>query len=181
MQSAIADTLGRRSIVLVGMMGAGKSSVGRRLAARLGIRFVDADTEIESAAGMTIPEIFEKHGEAYFRAGEARVIARLLDSGPQVLATGGGAIMDQKTRGLIHIKGISVWLRADLDLLLKRTKRRNDRPLVDKMKELMPLREPVYAQSDIVVQSSDEPHDAIIDEIVAALRKHLAACEVRKP
>ncbi len=180
-ETAIVRALGSRSVVLVGMMGAGKSSIGKRLAARLGIPFIDADSEIESAAGMTIPEIFEQHGEAYFRAGEARVIARLLDSGPQVLATGGGAIMDQKTRDLIHIKGISVWLRADLDLLLKRTKRRNDRPLVDKIKELMPLREPVYAQSDIVVQSSDEPHDAIIDEIVAALPKHLAACEVRKP
>ena len=113
------------------MMGAGKSSIGRRLAARLGIPFVDADTEIESAAGMTIPEIFDKHGEPYFRAGEARVIARLLDSGPQVLATGGGAVMDQSTRDLIHIKGISVWLKADLDVLMKRTKRRNDRPLAE--------------------------------------------------
>ena len=132
------------------MMGAGKSSVGRRLAARLGIPFVDADAEIESAAGMTIPEIFAKHGEGYFRAGEKRVIARLLDNGPQVLATGGGAIMDQNTRDLIHIKGISVWLKADLDVLMKRTKRRNDRPLAEKIKDLLPLREPVYALSDIV-------------------------------
>jgi len=154
MESAIADTLRRRSIVLVGMMGAGKSSVGRRLAARLGIAFVDADTEIESAAGMTISEIFEKHGEAYFRAGEARVIARLLDNGPQVLATGGGAIMNPNTRDLIRDKGISVWLKADANVLLKRTKRRTDRPLAEKIKELLPLREPVYAQSDIVVQSS---------------------------
>jgi len=171
---AIARALGYRSVVLVGMMGAGKSSVGRRLAQRLGIPFVDADTEIETAAGMTIPEIFEKHGEPYFRAGEARVIARLLDGGPQVLATGGGAVMDQKTRDLIHIKGISVWLKADLDVLSKRTKRRNDRPLADKMKDLLPLREPVYALSDIVVQSRDEPHDMIVDEIIAALAKHLA-------
>ena len=172
-----------RSIVLVGMMGAGKSSIGRRLAARLGIPFVDADTEIESAAGMTIPEIFAKHGEPYFRAGEARVIARLLDNGPQVLATGGGAVMDQHTRDLIHIKGISVWLKADLDVLMKRTKRRNDRPLAEKIKELMPLREPFYAQSDIVVQSRDEPHDTIVDEIIAALAKHLgvAAGEEKQP
>ena len=105
--------------------------------------------------------------------GEARVIARLLDHGPQVLATGGGAIMDQRTRDLIQIKGISIWLKADLDVLNKRTKRRGERPLVDKMKELLPLREPIYALSDIVVQSRDEPHDTIVDEIVAALPKHL--------
>jgi shikimate kinase len=122
---------------------------------------------------MSIPEIFGKHGEPYFRAGEARVIARLLDNGPQVLATGGGAVMDPTTRDLIHIKGISVWLKADLDVLTKRTKRRNDRPLADKMKDLLPLREPVYAMSDIIVQSRDEPHDTIVDEIIAELPKHL--------
>jgi shikimate kinase len=172
-EAAIVRALGARSIVLVGMMGAGKSSVGRRLAARLGIPFVDADTEIESAAGMTIPEIFAKHGEAYFRAGEARVIARLLDAGPQVLATGGGSIMDQNTRDLIRIKGISVWLKADLDVLMKRTKRRNDRPLAEKIKDLLPEREPIYAQSDIIVKSRDEPHDTIVDEILAKLQKPL--------
>jgi shikimate kinase len=175
--AAIVRALGRRSVVLVGMMGAGKSSVGRRLAARLGIDFVDADTEIESAAGMTIPEIFAKHGEGYFRSGEARVIARLLDGGPQVLATGGGSIMDQATRDLIHIKGISVWLKADLDVLLKRTKRRNDRPLVEKIKDLLPAREPVYAMSDIVVQSRDEPHENIVEEIIAKLAKPLGLVE----
>jgi shikimate kinase len=169
----IVPALGRRSVVLVGMMGAGKSSVGRRLALRLGIPFVDADTEIESAAGMTIPEIFARHGEPYFRAGEARVIARLLEAGPQVLATGGGATMDENTRELIRDKGLSVWLKADLDVLLKRTKRRSDRPLVDHMKELMPLREPVYAQSDIVVQSRDEPHDSIVNDIIAGIARHL--------
>ncbi len=169
----VLRALGSRSIVLVGMMGAGKSSIGRRLATRLGLAFADADTEIETAAGMTIAEIFAKHGEPYFRAGEARVIARLLDHGPQVLATGGGAIMDQRTRDLIQIKGISIWLKADLDILSKRTKRRGERPLVDKMKELLPLREPIYALSDIVVQSRDEPHETIVDEIVAALPKHL--------
>ncbi len=176
-EAAIVRALGTRSIVLVGMMGAGKSSVGRRLAARLGLAFVDADAEIESAAGMTIPEIFAKHGEADFRSGEKRVIARLLDNGPQVLATGGGAIMDQKTRDLIHIKGISVWLKADLDVLVKRTKRRNDRPLADKMKDLLPLREPVYALSDVVVQSRDEPHENIVDEIIAKLGKPLEIAE----
>src|SRR5471032_2829901 len=117
---AIVRALDKRSVVLVGMMGAGKSSIGRRLSARLGIPFVDADTEIESAAGMTIPEIFEKHGEPYFRAGEARVIARLLDNGPCVLATGGGAVMDASTRELVALKGISVWLNADLEVLVKR-------------------------------------------------------------
>jgi len=173
LKSEILRALGSRSLVLVGMMGAGKSSIGRRLATRLGLNFADADTEIETAAGMTIPEIFEKHGEPYFRAGEARVIARLLDHGPQVLATGGGAVMDQRTRDLIRSKGISIWLKADLDVLSKRTKRRGDRPLVDKMKELLPLREPLYAQSEIVVQSRDEPHDTIVDEIIAVLPKHL--------
>ena len=173
LESAVVRALGGRSIVLVGMMGAGKSSIGRRLASRLGISFIDADTEIESAAGMTIPEIFEKHGEPYFRAGEARVIARLLDNGPQVLATGGGAVMDPQTRALIGQKGISIWLKADIDVLLKRTKRRNDRPLVEKIKDLLPAREPIYAQADIIIQSRDEPHDAIIDEIMGELPKRL--------
>jgi len=172
-ESAVVRALGGRSIVLVGMMGAGKSSIGRRLASRLGIPFIDADTEIESAAGMTIPEIFEKHGEPYFRAGEARVIARLLDNGPQVLATGGGSVMDPQTRALIGQKSISIWLKADIDVLLKRTKRRNDRPLVEKIKDLLPVREPIYAQADIIIQSRDEPHDTIIDEIMGELPKRL--------
>jgi shikimate kinase len=172
-ESAVVRALGGRSIVLVGMMGAGKSSIGRRLAGRLGIPFIDADTEIETAAGMTIPEIFDKHGEPYFRAGEARVIARLLDNGPQVLATGGGSVMDPQTRALIGQKGISIWLKADIDVLLKRTKRRNDRPLVEKIKDLLPVREPIYAQADIIIQSRDEPHDTIIDEILGELPKRL--------
>ena len=173
LEPAVVRALGGRSIVLVGMMGAGKSSIGRRLASRLGIPFIDADMEIESAAGMTIPEIFEKHGEPYFRAGEARVIARLLDNGPQVLATGGGSVMDPQTRALIGQKGISIWLKADIDVLLKRTKRRNDRPLVEKIKDLLPVREPIYAQADITIQSRDEPHDTIIDEIMGELTKRL--------
>jgi shikimate kinase len=172
-ESAVVRALGNRSIVLVGMMGAGKSSIGRRLATRLGIPFIDADAEIESAAGMTIPEIFDKHGEPYFRAGEARVIARLLDGGPQVLATGGGSLMDAQTRALIGAKGVSIWLKADIDVLLKRTKRRNDRPLAEKIKDLLPIREPLYAQADIVVQSRDEPHDNIVDEIMIQLPKRL--------
>jgi shikimate kinase len=173
LESAVVRALGSRSIVLVGMMGAGKSSIGRRLAGRLGIPFIDADSEIESAAGMTIPEIFQKHGEPYFRAGEKRVIARLLDNGPQVLATGGGSVMDPQTRALIGEKGVSIWLKADIDVLLKRTKRRNDRPLAEKIKDLLPEREPLYAQADIIVQSRDELHDTIVDEIMAQLPARL--------
>ena len=171
----VARALGARSVVLVGMMGAGKSSVGRRLGARLGIPFVDADTEIETAAGMSISEIFAQHGESYFRAGEARVIARLLAHGPQVVATGGGSVMDANTRALIRAKGISIWLKADLDVLLKRTRRRNDRPLVDKIKDLLPVREPLYAEADITIQSRDEPHEMIVDEVVNALARRLDA------
>src|ERR1700754_4147707 len=130
-EADILAALGRRSLLLVGMMGAGKSTIGRRLAARLHLPFQDADAEIELAhAGMTIPEIFAAHGEPYFRAGEQRVIARLLDSGPQVLATGGGAFMNLETRSAVAAKGISVWLRATLDVLTKRIKRRTDRPLL---------------------------------------------------
>jgi shikimate kinase len=180
LESAVVRALGSRSIVLVGMMGAGKSSIGRRLAGRLGIPFIDADTEIESAAGMTIPEIFDKHGEPYFRAGEARVIARLLDNGPQVLATGGGSVMDAQTRALIGKKGVSIWLKADIDVLLKRTKRRNDRPLAEKIKDLLPVREPLYAKADIIVQSRNEPHDTIVDEIMTQLPRRLGL-GVEKP
>src|SRR5271157_5541079 len=128
--AAIVTALGRRSIVLVGMMGVGKSSVGRRLAARLAIPFTDADSEIEKAAGMTIAEIFARNGEPYFRSGEARVIARLLEGGPQVLATGGGAVMNPDTSALLRAKGVSVWLDADYEVLLRRVRRRTDRPML---------------------------------------------------
>jgi shikimate kinase len=175
LESRIAAALGRRSVVLVGMMGAGKSSVGRRLAARLGIPFVDADAEIESAAGMSITEVFAKHGELYFRAGEARVIARLLDNGPQVLATGGGAVIDPATRALIAQKGISIWLKADLEVLLRRTKRRSDRPLAERLATLLPQREPLYAQADFTVQSREEPHDTVVDEMIAGLASRVEA------
>jgi shikimate kinase len=180
-EAQIVAALDSRSVVLVGMMGAGKSSVGRRLAARLGIPFVDADTEIETAADMTIAEMFEKHGEPYFRAGEARVIARLLDQGPQVLATGGGAVMDANTRGLIAAKGISVWLKADVEVLLRRTRRRAERPLASRIETLLPQREPFYAQSDLIVQSREEPHDAVVDEIVAALAGKLGVKTEQTP
>jgi shikimate kinase len=176
----IVSALGQRSVVLVGMMGAGKSSIGRRLAARLTVPFIDADSEIEAAAGMTIAEIFAKHGEPYFRAGEARVIARLLESGPQVLATGGGAVMDPQTRHLIAARGVSVWLKADVEVLLRRTKRRGERPLVDQIKTLLPLREPFYALADLTVQSREEPHDAVVEELLAGLAGKLGvATETR--
>jgi shikimate kinase len=177
-EAALAAALGPRSIVLVGMMGAGKSSVGRRLAARLGVPFVDADSEIEKAAGMTIPEIFAAYGEPYFRAGEARVLARLLEGGPQVLATGGGAFMNPETRAAIHAKGVSVWLRATLEVLTRRIKRRGDRPLLKTgdstatLKRLIEERYPVYAEADLTVESREVPHDTIVEEIVAGLRLH---------
>ena len=170
----------RRSIVLVGMMGVGKSSVGRRLAARLSIPFIDADSEIEKAAGMTIPEIFARHGEPYFRSGEARVIARLLESGPQVLATGGGAFMNPDTRALIKLKGVSVWLHADFDVLMRRTsKRRSDRPLLqtenpdETLRALLAEREPTYALADLTVQSREVPHEAIVADVMTALAAYL--------
>jgi shikimate kinase len=175
----VREALGSRSIVLVGLMGAGKSSIGRRLAHRLGLPFVDADTEIEKAADLTIPEIFEKHGEAYFRAGEVRVVARILDAGPQVLATGGGAYMNPETRARIRERGISLWLRAELDVLMKRVKRRGDRPLLKAddpravLKRLMDERYPVYAEADLTVESREASHEEVVDDVLAALAGHL--------
>jgi shikimate kinase len=176
--------LGPRSVVLIGMMGAGKTSVGRRLAARLGIPFVDADHEIEAAAGMRIPEIFAEHGEAYFRAGEARVIARLLETGPQVLATGGGAYMNEQTRARIAEKGVSVWLNADLEVLLRRVKRRavDDRPMLksdpaESLKQLIAVRYPVYATADLTVTSREVAHEIIVEEVIAALKQHCGAAK----
>jgi len=180
--AAILALLGSRSIVLVGMMGVGKSSIGRRLAARLGVPFVDADSEIEKAAGMSIADIFARHGEADFRSGEARVIARLLDGGPQVLATGGGAVMNADTRAAIKAKGVSIWLSAEFEVLMRRiNKRKNDRPLLQTadpaatLRELLVAREPVYAQADLTVQSREVPHDAIVAEIMTALTAFLNA------
>ena len=164
-----------RSIVLVGLMGAGKSSVGRRLAARLGLPFVDADAEVEAAAGCSIAEMFESHGEQYFRDGERRVIARLLNGPPQVLATGGGAYMDAETRARIRERGIAIWLRAELEVLLRRVKRRKDRPLLKNgdpegtLKRLIDLRYPIYAEADITVESGDGPHELVVEEIVRRL------------
>jgi len=169
-----------RPIVLVGLMGAGKTTIGRRLAARLGLPFLDADAEIESAAGMSIEEIFARHGEAHFRAGERRVIARLLTGAPVVLATGGGAFMDPETRSLIKEMALSIWLRADLDLLLKRVAKRNNRPLLktgdprEVMTRLMSLRYPVYAEADMTVDTVDGPHDNVVRMICDRLLAHTA-------
>jgi shikimate kinase len=180
-EAALIATLGRRSIVLVGMMGAGKSSIGRRLAQRLNMPFVDADQKIEEAhAGVTIPEIFSTYGEPYFRSGEARVIARLLDGGPQVLATGGGAYMNADTRAGIRQKGVSVWLKAEFEVLMRRVKRRStaDRPMLQgdpaqRIAHLMAERYPVYAEADVTVMSRDVAHETIVNEIIAALAEPL--------
>ena len=167
--------LANRALVLVGLMGAGKTSVGRRLAEKLEIPFVDADHEIEVAAGKTIPEIFADHGEDYFREGERRVIARLLENGQQVLATGGGAFMNAETREKIKNSSVSLWLKADLDVLLKRVAKRNDRPLLQTddpatiMKHLIDMRYPVYAQSDITVESRDVQHGQMVNDVIKAL------------
>lgn len=179
--AGIKRKLGTRSIVLIGLMGAGKTAVGRRLATRLGLPFVDADSEIEEAAGQSISDIFAEHGEAIFRAGEQRVIARLLQNGSQVLATGGGAYMNEATRAEIRNHGVSVWLKADLETLLMRVRRRDNRPLLEGrnpaivMAQLMDERYPVYADADITIISRDVTHDASVDDIVSALSARLAS------
>jgi shikimate kinase len=179
-EAAIVRALGTRVLVLIGMMGAGKSSIGRRIAAKLNLPFVDADVEIEAAhAGLTIPEIFTKYGEPYFRDGEVRVIARLLEGGPSVLATGGGAFMRDETRHRIRAKGISMWLRADPEVILRRVKRRSDRPLLQTddpaatIQRLVDERYPVYAEADITVLSRDVPHERIVEECLQMLGAYL--------
>lgn len=177
--AAVIGALGRRSIVLVGMPGAGKSSVGRRLAKRLGLAFVDADEEIERAAGMPIPEIFAQRGEPEFREGEKRVVARLLQSGPCVLATGGGAFMNAETRAAIAVQGVSVWLRADLNTLLRRVKKRSDRPLLaqgdpaQKLANLLAQRNDIYALADVTIDSRDVVHELVVEEVIGAIHRHL--------
>ena len=169
-----------RTIVLIGLMGVGKSCIGRRLAASLGLEFVDADAEVEAAAGCSIQDIFDCHGEAAFRDCERRVIARLLGQPPHVLATGGGAFMDPDTRALIKERGISLWLRGDLPLLVKRTARRNNRPLLKRgnpeeiLARLMQERYPVYAEADMTVDSHDGPPEVTLRRARAALEAHLA-------
>lgn len=170
-----------RTIALVGLMGVGKTSIGRRLAQRLGLPFVDADAEIEAAAGCTIEEIFERHGESAFRDGERRVIARLLGEPPHVLATGGGAFMDQATRALMRERAVTVWLRADLELMLVRVARRNNRPLLKAgepravLERLIAARYPIYAEADISVDSIDGPPEATVERVLAALAERGAA------
>jgi shikimate kinase len=180
-EAEIAAALGARSIVLVGMMGAGKSTIGRRVSARLGLPFLDADTEIEAAHRLPIPDIFEKDGEPYFRDGEVRVISRLLDNGPAVIATGGGAVLRQETRDRIREKAVSIWLKVDTDVIMRRVKRRSDRPLLQTadpeatIERLLREREPLYSQADVTVWSRDVPHDKIVDECIDALHAKLCA------
>jgi len=187
LEADILSALGTRSIVLVGMMGVGKSTIGRRLALRLKLPFVDADTEIETSAQMSIPEIFERHGEPYFRDGEARVIARLLDGGPVVLATGGGAFMREETRARIAAKAVSIWLRADHDVIMRRVRRRADRPLLQTadpegtVTRLLTEREPFYGHADLTIASRDVPHDKIVEECIEALRAHLCGEQAAPP
>lgn len=174
-EKLVARGLGRRSLVLVGLMGCGKSSVGRKLSQRLSLPFVDADEEIEQAANKTIPEIFAEHGEPYFRDGERRVLARLLRAGPQVLATGGGAFMNETTRAAVKAAGVSVWLRAELPLLMKRVAKRSNRPLLKSadpegtMRRFIEVRYPIYALADITVDSRDVSHDLMAETVIRAI------------
>ncbi|RXT23089.1 MULTISPECIES: shikimate kinase [unclassified Bosea (in: a-proteobacteria)] len=177
---ALRATLGARAVVLVGMMGSGKSSVGKRLGARLGLPFVDADTEIETAAGMTIPEIFAQRGESEFRDGERRVISRILATrAPLVLATGGGAFMNADTRARIAELGVSIWLKAEFDVLMRRVRKRSNRPLLQTtdpeatMHRMLAEREPVYALADITLISRDDPHEVVVEDAMAALDRRL--------
>jgi shikimate kinase len=166
-----------RTVTLVGMMGAGKSAIGRRLAARLEVPFRDADTEIETAAGCTISEIFERYGEPAFRDGERRVISRLLTEAPHVLATGGGAFMDAQTRDGIKANTVSIWIKAPVEILLQRVKRRDNRPLLkngdprETLERLLEVREPVYAEADLTIESEEGPHSLAVDRIIAELKE----------
>ncbi len=172
--------LGGRSIVLIGMMGAGKTSVGKRLAQKLGLPFIDADDEIEAGAQMTIPEIFERFGEPYFRDGERRVIARLLEDGPKVLSTGGGAFLNQETRRRVAERGVSVWLKPEFETLLRRVRKRSNRPLLRTddpeatLRKLLEDRSPTYALADLTIETRDGPHDAVVETLIGALRRRLA-------
>lgn len=175
---AAAPVPTRRTIALVGMMGVGKTVVGRRLASRLGLDFVDSDHEIENCAQLTIPEIFARHGEAYFRSRESKVVTRLVSSGAGVLATGGGAFIHPETRSVLKQHCLSVWLKADFPVLLRRVRKRANRPLLrtpdpeGTLRRLMDERYPVYAEADLTVESRDGPHDQVVDDILAAMMAH---------
>jgi shikimate kinase len=177
------EPLRRRTIALVGLMGVGKSSVGRRLASALDLPFRDADAEVESAAGRSIPDIFAELGEPAFREGERRVIARLLDEPPHVLATGGGAFMDPKTRELIKQKAISIWLKADLDLLARRLARKDNRPLltgkdpIEVLEAQAAARYPTYAEADLTVETGDAAHHVTVEQLLEALTAHLGVTQ----
>lgn len=174
----LSPALDDRSIVLVGLMGAGKTCIGKRLASKTGLSFVDADAEIEAAADCTVEEIFTRYGEQAFRDGERRVIARLLEGPRQVLATGGGAFVNPETRENVQRHGVSVWLKADLDILLQRVSRRNDRPLLkngdprETLERLIEQRYPCYAEADITVDTGNEPPDSTVEKVVNALNAH---------
>ena len=173
------EPLRRRTIALVGLMGVGKSSVGRRLANTLGLSFRDADSEVETAAGRSIPDIFSELGEAEFRTGERKVIARLLDEPPHVLATGGGAFMDARTREMIKAKAVSVWLKTDLEVLARRIGRKDTRPLLigkdpmEVLKAQAEARYPTYAQADITVETGDAAHHVSVDQLLRALSAYV--------
>lgn len=176
---AVKAALGQRSIVMVGLMGCGKTSVGRRIGQQLGMPFVDADAAIEEAAGKTIKEIFDDHGETYFRDGERRVIQRLLRTPAQVLATGGGAYMNAETRAGIAAAGVAIWLKAELPLLMKRVMKRSNRPLLQAkdpeavMRNFITMRYPVYAEAPVIVESRDLPHDIMAARAIEALADYL--------
>ena len=182
-QVQLLRRLGPRSIVFVGLMGAGKTAIGRKVAATLGLAFADSDHEIEAASRMGIPDLFERYGEVEFRALEQRVIARILESGPQVLSTGGGAFMNEQTRALIAGHGVSVWLKADIDVLMERVSKKQNRPLLQNpdpravMERLMSERYPVYATADVTVPTRDERKEVIADEVIDAIAVRLEAIE----
>ncbi|WP_192182435.1 shikimate kinase [Mesorhizobium amorphae] len=180
----LLERLGKRSIVFVGLMGAGKTAIGRKVAAMLALPFIDSDQEIESVSRMTVPELFERYGEAEFRALEQRVILRLLENGPQVLSTGGGAFMNAQTREAIAGHGVSVWLKAELDLLMERVSKKQNRPLLKNpdpravLEQLMAERYPVYATSDVTVPTRDDRKEVIAAEVVNALCRHFGVAEI---
>ncbi|MBZ9740797.1 MULTISPECIES: shikimate kinase [unclassified Mesorhizobium] len=183
-QAALLGRLGGRSIVFVGLMGAGKTAIGRKVATMLSLPFIDSDQEIESVSRMTVPELFERYGETEFRALEQRVILRVLENGPQVLSTGGGAFMNAQTREAVAAHGVSVWLKAELDLLMDRVSKKQNRPLLKSadpravLERLMSERYPVYATADVTVPTRDDRKEIIAAEVVSALCRHFGIDEI---